>query len=153
MKNAGIYTRISTPDHSPEPQLLDLHQVARARGYEIVGEYSDTLNGAKSKRPGLEAMLTDARRNRLDVMVWAFDRMARSVRHFSEVRDELNHLNIEFLSFREAVDTSGPLGRAKVAILGAIAEFERNLIWERVNMGHETRPSRRATDRPSTAGY
>jgi DNA invertase Pin-like site-specific DNA recombinase len=68
-------------------------------------------------------------------MVWAFDRMARSVRHFLEVLDELNHLNIEFVSFRESVDTSGPLGRAMVVIVGAIAELERNLIVERVKAG------------------
>ena len=68
-------------------------------------------------------------------MVWAFDRMARSVRHFLEVLDELNHLGIEFVSFRESIDTSGPLGRAMVVIVGAIAELERNLIVERVKAG------------------
>jgi len=68
-------------------------------------------------------------------MVWAFDRIARSVRHFLEVLDELNHLNIEFVSFRENVDTGGPLGRAMVVIIGAIAELERNLIIERVRAG------------------
>ena len=68
-------------------------------------------------------------------MVWAFDRLARSVRHFLEVLDELNHLNIEFVSFREQIDTGGPLGRAMVVIVGAIAELERNLIVERVRAG------------------
>jgi DNA invertase Pin-like site-specific DNA recombinase len=110
--------------------------MAAARGYEIVREYSDKLSGTKSKRPGLDALLSDAQRHRFDVvMVWAFDRMARSVRHFLEVLDELNHLNIEFVSFRESVDTSGPLGRAMVVIVGAIAELERNLIVERVKAG------------------
>lgn len=136
MKRAALYIRVSTIDQHPETQLLDLRQMAKARGYEIVGEYSDTITGTKSKRPGLDALLADARRHRFDaVFVWAFDRMARSVRHFLEVLDELNHLNIEFLSFREAVDTSGPLGRAMVVILGAIAELERNLIVERVKAG------------------
>jgi DNA invertase Pin-like site-specific DNA recombinase len=69
------------------------------------------------------------------VMVWAFDRLARSVRHFLEVLDELNHRNIEFVSFRENVDTGGPLGRAMIVIIGAIAELERNLIIERVRAG------------------
>jgi DNA invertase Pin-like site-specific DNA recombinase len=69
------------------------------------------------------------------VLVWAFDRMARSVRHFLEVLDELNHLSIEFVSFRESIDTGGPLGRAVVVIVGAIAELERNLIIERVRAG------------------
>lgn len=68
-------------------------------------------------------------------MVWAFDRLARSVKHLLEVLDELNHLNIEFISFRENIDTGGPLGRAVVVIIGAIAELERNLIVERVRAG------------------
>ena len=136
MKRAVLYVRVSTPDQSIEPQLLDLRQMAAARGYEIVREYSDKLGGTKSKRPGLDALLSDAQRHRFDVvMVWAFDRMARSVRHFLEVLDELNHLGIEFVSFRESIDTSGPLGRAMVVIVGAIAELERNLIVERVKAG------------------
>jgi DNA invertase Pin-like site-specific DNA recombinase len=136
MKRAVLYVRVSTPDQSIEPQLLDLRQMAAARGYEIVREYSDKLSGTKSRRPGLDALLSDAQRHRFDVvMVWAFDRMARSVRHFLEVLDELKHLNIEFVSFRESVDTSGPLGRAMVVIVGAIAELERNLIVERVKAG------------------
>ncbi len=81
-------------------------------------------------------MLTDARHGRFQVvLVWACDRLARSTRHFLEVLDELNHLNIEFISFRENLDTSGPLGRAVVVIIGAIAELERSLIVERVRAG------------------
>jgi len=81
-------------------------------------------------------MLDDARRRRFDmVLEWAFDRMARSVRHFLEILDEFNHLNIEFVSFRENIDTGGPLGRAMVVIVSAIAELERNLIVERVRAG------------------
>ena len=110
--------------------------MAKLRGYEIVHEYSDVISGAKSKRPGLDQLLADARRNRFDVvLVAAFDRVARSVRHFLEVLDELNHLGIEFISFRENIDTGGPLGRAIVVIVGAIAELERNLIVERVKAG------------------
>lgn len=136
MKRAVFYTRVSSVDQHPETQLCDLRPLAAARGYEIVGEYTDTISGSKSKRPGLDQLMADARRHRFDVvMVWAFDRMARSVRHFLEVLDELNHLNIEFVSFRESVDTSGPLGRAMVVIVGAIAELERNLIVERVKAG------------------
>jgi len=116
--------------------LLDLRQMAAQRGYEIVGEYTDTLSGAKQKRPGLDHLLADARRGRFDVvMVWAFDRIARSVKHFLEVLDELNHLKVEFVSFRENIDTGGPLGRAMIVIIGAIAELERNLIIERVKAG------------------
>jgi DNA invertase Pin-like site-specific DNA recombinase len=101
-----------------------------------VHEYIDTISGAKSKRPGLDKLLADARRHRFDVvLIAAFDRVARSVRHFLEVLDELNHLNIEFVSFRENIDTGGPLGRAMVVIVGAIAELERSLIVERVRAG------------------
>ncbi len=136
MKRAAIYLRVSTVDQHPETQLYDLRTLASQRDYEIVREYTDTISGAKSKRPGLEQLMSDARRGRFDVVVvWAFDRMARSVRHFLEVLDELNHLNIEFISFRENIDTGGPLGRALIIIIGAIAELERNLIIERVRAG------------------
>ena len=135
-KRAAIYTRVSTADQHPETQLYDLREMARQRGFEIVREYSDTISGAKSKRPGLDQLMADARRRKFDVvLVAAFDRVARSVRHFLEVLDELNHLGIEFVSFRENVDTGGPLGRAIVVIVGAIAELERNLIVERVKAG------------------
>jgi DNA invertase Pin-like site-specific DNA recombinase len=81
-------------------------------------------------------MMADARRGRFDVvLVWASDRIARSVKHFLEVLDELDRINIEFVSFREQIDTGGPLGRAIVIIIGAIAELERNLIIERVRAG------------------
>ena len=110
-KRVAIYTRISTSDQHHETQLLDLRLMASQRGYEIVREYVDTISGAKSKRPGLDQLLADARRHRFDVvLVAAFDRVARSVRHFVEVLDELNHLGIEFVSQRENIDTGGPTG-------------------------------------------
>jgi DNA invertase Pin-like site-specific DNA recombinase len=136
MKRAALYMRVSTVDQHPETQLNDLRGLAAQRGFEIANEYTDKISGAKAKRPGLDQLLADARRGKFDVvMVWAFDRMARSVRHFLEVLDELNHLQIEFVSFRENIDTGGPLGRALVVIIGAIAELERNLIIERVRAG------------------
>jgi DNA invertase Pin-like site-specific DNA recombinase len=135
-KRAALYCRVSTVDQHPETQLYDLREMARQRGYEIVHEYSDMISGAKSKRPGLDQLLADARRHRFDVvLVVAFDRAARSVRHFLEVLDELNHLGIEFVSFTVNIDTGGPLGRAMVVIVGAIAELERSLIVERVKAG------------------
>ena len=86
------------------------------------------ISGAKARRPGLDQMMKDARRGKFDVvLVWASDRIARSVRHFLDVLDELNRLQIEFISFREQIDTGGPLGRAIVVIIGAIAELERSL--------------------------
>jgi DNA invertase Pin-like site-specific DNA recombinase len=136
MKRAALYLRVSTVDQHPESQLYDLRQLVAQRGYEIVHEYTDRISGAKAKRPSLDRMMADARRGRFDVvLVWACDRLARSVRHFLEVLDELNRLNIEFLSCRENIDTGGPLGRAIVVIIGAIAELERNLIVERVRAG------------------
>jgi len=135
-KRAALYCRISTGDQHLETQLLDLREMAKQRGYEIVHEYSDVISGTKSKRPGLDQLMSDARRNRFDiVLVAAFDRIARNVRHFLDVLDELNHLGIEFVSKRENVDTSGPLGRAMLTIVGAISELERSLIVERVRAG------------------
>jgi DNA invertase Pin-like site-specific DNA recombinase len=136
MKRAALYMRVSTVDQHPETQLHDLRGLAAQRGFDIVNEYTDKISGAKAKRPGLDQLLANARRGKFDVvMVWAFDRMARSVRHFLEVLDELTHLHIEFISFRENIDTGGPLGRAMIVIVSAIAELERNLIIERVRAG------------------
>jgi len=136
MKRAAVYTRVSTVDQHPETQLLDLRQMAAQRGLTIIEEYCDRISGAKARRPGLDKMLRDARHGRFDVLlVWAFDRLARSVRHFLAVLDELDHLGIEFISFRELIDTGGPLGRAVIVIIGAISELERSLIRERVLAG------------------
>jgi DNA invertase Pin-like site-specific DNA recombinase len=135
-KRAALYARVSTGDQHPETQLYELRTLARQRGLEIVSEYIDVISGAKSKRPGLDRLLSDARRGQFDiVLVAAFDRVARSVRHFLEVLDEFNRLGIEFVSLRENIDTGGPLGRAMIVIVGAIAELERSLIVERVRAG------------------
>ncbi|HEX8990690.1 MAG TPA: recombinase family protein [Anaerolineales bacterium] len=136
MRRAAIYLRVSTLDQHPETQLYDLQQLAQQRQFEIVGTYEDRISGAKARRPGLDRLMKDARRGQFDVvLVWACDRMARSVKHFLEVLDELNHLNIEFVSFREQLDTGGPLGRAVVTIISVVAELERSLIVERVRAG------------------
>jgi DNA invertase Pin-like site-specific DNA recombinase len=135
-KRAAIYARVSTGDQHLETQLLDLRELAKQRGCEIVQEYSDIISGSKAKRPGLDQLMADARRRHFDIVfVAAFDRAARSVRHFLEVLDELSHLNIEFISLRENIDTGGALGRAMVVIVGAIAELEKSLIVERVRAG------------------
>jgi DNA invertase Pin-like site-specific DNA recombinase len=99
------------------------------------GNWSGRCEGGRL-RPGLDKLMADARRGRFEIaMIWSLDRAARSVRHFLEVLDELNHLNIDFVSFRENIDTSGPLGRAMIVIVAAIAELERSLIIERVRAG------------------
>ena len=137
MKRAAIYLRVSTVDQHPETQLYDLRELASQRGFAIVGEYRDQISGSKARRPGLDQMMADARRGRFDiVLLWSFDRLARSVVHFLEVLNELNHLGIEFISRREQIDSSGgPMGRAFVIIVAAIAELERSLIVERVRAG------------------
>jgi DNA invertase Pin-like site-specific DNA recombinase len=109
MKRAALYMRVSTVDQHPETQVYDLRQMAAQRGYEIVKEYTGRISGAKTRRPGLDDLMRDARRGRFDVvLVWACDRVARSTKHFLEVLDELNRVNIEFVSFREQIDTGGP---------------------------------------------
>ena len=153
MKRAALYLRVSTLDQHPETQLHDLRQMAAQRGYEIVQEYTDRISGVKARRPGLDALLRDAGRGRFDiVLVWGCDRIARSTRHFLEVLDELRRLNIEFISFREQLDTGGPLGKALLIIIGAIAELERSLIVERVRAGmRRARLEGRVIGRPALA--
>jgi DNA invertase Pin-like site-specific DNA recombinase len=137
MARAAIYLRVSTLDQHPETQVHDLRQMATQCNLEIVHEYVDHgVSRTRARRPGLDELMRDARRGRFGVvLVWACDRVARSVKHFLDVLDELNHLNIQFISFRENIDTTGPLGRAIVVIVGAIAELERSLIVERVKAG------------------
>ncbi len=136
MKKAVAYTRVSTGDQRPENQLHDLRLLAEQRGLELTRVYEDRLSGTRACRPGLDQMMADARRGAFQVvLVWACDRLARSVTHFLQTLDELNRLGVEFISFREQLDTGGPLGRAVVVIISAISELERNLIVERVKSG------------------
>ena len=134
MKRAAVYVRVSTVDQHPETQLHDLRQFAVQRGFQIVQEYTDHgFSGTKARRPALDQLMEDARRRKFDVlMVWSIDRLARSTKHLLQTLDELNGLGIQFLSQREAIDTEGPLGRAIVVIVSAMAELERCVIIERV---------------------
>jgi DNA invertase Pin-like site-specific DNA recombinase len=106
-------------------------------GLQIVETYTDHgVSGTKARRPALDKMMEDARRHRFNVVVvWSCDRLARSTKHLLQVLDELNGFGIQFLSQREAIDTEGPLGRAIIVIVSAIAELERSLIVERVRAG------------------
>jgi DNA invertase Pin-like site-specific DNA recombinase len=137
MPRAALYMRVSTVDQHPENQTRELREFAKQRGYEIVREYVDHgVSGVKVRRPNLDKLLSEARRRSFDiVLVWSSDRLARSTKHFLEILDELNSLGIRFVSKREAIDTEGPLGRAIVVIISAIAELERSLIIERVRAG------------------
>jgi DNA invertase Pin-like site-specific DNA recombinase len=137
MKRAALYCRVSTIDQHPETQLGELRQFAASKGFEIAGEYIDHgVSGTRARRPELDRMLDDARRHRFDVLlVWSCDRLARSTKHLLQTIDELNGMGIQFLSQREAIDTEGPLGRAIIVIVSAMAELERCIIIERVKAG------------------
>src|ERR1700690_3213266 len=137
MRKAAIFARVSTPDQHLETQLYDLRKLAAQRGFEVSREYCDRgISGSKARRPGLDAMMADARRGEFSVVtVAAFDRIARSTKNFLEIVDELNELGIEFVSAREAIDTSGPMGRMFITLVGSIAELEKSLIVERIKAG------------------
>jgi DNA invertase Pin-like site-specific DNA recombinase len=137
MKRAALYVRVSTLDQHPETQLHDLRQFASQRGFQIVQEYVDHgFCGARARRPALDKMMEDARRHHFDaLLVWSCDRLARSTKHLLQTLDELNGMGISFLSQREAIDSEGPLGRAIIVIVSAMAELERCIIIERVRAG------------------
>ena len=137
MKRAAFYVRVSTVDQHPETQLRELREYAKNRGLTIAGEYVDHgFGGAKARRPALDRMLEDARRCRFDTLiVWSCDRLARSTKHFLQVLDELDSCGVQFVSLREAFDTSGALGRAFLGIVAVLGEMERALLIERVRSG------------------
>ena len=137
MKRAAFYVRVSTIDQHPETQLRELREYAKNRGLTIAGEYVDHgFGGAKARRPALDRMLEDARRCRFDTLiVWSCDRLARSTKHFLQVLDELDSCGVQFVSLREAFDTSGALGRAFLGIVAVLGEMERALLIERVRSG------------------
>lgn len=137
MKKAAIYVRVSTPDQHVESQLYDLRELAVRRGFEVVHEYEDRgICGQKARRPGLDTLMADARQRKFSVvLVAAFDRIARSTKNFLQIVDELDGLGIEFVSRRENIDTSGPMGRLFMTLISSIAELESDLIKERVRAG------------------
>lgn len=137
MKRAALYCRVSTVDQHPETQLGELRQFAANKGFQIVGEYTDHgYSGARARRPEFDRMMDDAMRHKFDVLlVWSCDRLARSTKHLLQTIDDLNGMGIQFLSQREAIDTEGPLGRAILVIVSAMAELERCIIIERVRAG------------------
>lgn len=133
----AIYTRVSTREQSDAMQTRELRAFAAARGWEIAGEFSDVgWSGARERRPGLDALMAAARQRRIDaVLVWRFDRFARSTRHLLAALAEFRSLAVAFVSFHESVDTSSPLGEAMFTIISAIAQLERSLIRERILAG------------------
>ena len=131
-----LYARVSTANNSQDPtmQTRELKEYCRRRGWRIAGKYVDVgISGAREKRPELDRLMADAHRRRFDaVVVWKFDRFARSVSHLLRALETFRALGIEFVSLSEQVDTSTPTGKMVFTVLGAVAELERSLIAERV---------------------
>jgi DNA invertase Pin-like site-specific DNA recombinase len=135
----AIYARVSTVNNGQDPgmQTRELREYCKRRGWKVTGEFVDEgISGAKDSRPELNKLISDAHRRRFDaVVVWRFDRFARSVSHLLRALENFKALGIEFVSLSEQVDTSTPTGKMVFTVLGAVAELERSLIAERVRAG------------------
>lgn len=133
----ALYARVSTADRQTcESQLMELRDYA-ARRWTIYKEYVDQgVSGARASRPALDAMMADARRRRFDVLcVWSLDRLGRSLRNLIDILDDVHSLQIAFVSVKEGLDLSTPSGRMQWQIIGAISEFERSMLQQRVRAG------------------
>ena len=136
--NTAIYARVSTSNgQDPEMQLRELREYCQRRGWQLKGEYIDSgISGMKDCRPELNRLMADAHKRLFDaVVVWRFDRFARSVSHLLRALETFGSLGIQFVSLSEQVDTSTPAGKMVFTVLGAVAELERSLIVERVRAG------------------
>ena len=135
----ALYARVSTNGklQDPEMQLRELREYATRRGWEIVAEFVDRgVSGTKEKRPQLDAMMLACQQRAVDaVMVWKLDRFARSLKHLVNALAEFDALGVDFISLRDNLDLTTPAGRLMFQIVGAMAEFERSLIVERVRAG------------------
>jgi DNA invertase Pin-like site-specific DNA recombinase len=133
---AAIYARVSTLDQEPENQLRDLRDYCARRGWQPVEYVDHGVSGAKEKRPALDALARDAKRRRFDVLiVWRLDRLGRSLKHLILLLDDFSALGVGFVSLGEGIDATTAAGRLQMAVLGAIAQFERDRIVERVRAG------------------
>jgi DNA invertase Pin-like site-specific DNA recombinase len=132
----AIYARVSTNDQTCENQLQELRRYVAARGW-TAAEYVDAgVSGSKERRPALDQLLADGKRRRFDVLVcWRLDRLGRNLKHLITLLDDLQALGIAFVSLAEGIDATTPAGKLQMHILGAIAEFERARIAERVKAG------------------
>src|SRR5215469_17394439 len=134
----ALYARVSTSNgqQDPEMQLRELRSYAERRGFIVTREYVDRVSGAKESRPQLDQLMVDARERRFDaVLVWKLDRFARSLKHLVNALAEFEALGVSFISLRDNLDLTTPSGRLMFQIIGAMAEFERALIQERVRAG------------------
>lgn len=136
IRTVALYARVSTLDQNCEMQLQDLRRFAGQR-FGQAHEYVDVgVSGAQRRRPQLDTLLADAHRRRFDVvLVWKFDRFARSLKHLIDSLEEFRALGIDFVSYTEGVDTTTPSGQLLFHVVGAVAQFERDLIAERVRAG------------------
>ncbi len=138
LQRVAIYARVSTMNgQDPELQLSELRDFARRRGLEVHAEYVDRgVSGAKDSRPALNRLMADAQQHRFDaILVWKIDRFGRSLKHLVNALADLSAYGIAFISLRDNLDLSTPSGRLMFAVIGAMAEFERALIRERVKAG------------------
>ncbi len=134
----AVYARVSTNNgQDPTVQTRELEEYCQRRGWKVSDQYIDVgISGAKEKRPELSRLMADAHRRKFDaVVVWKFDRFARSVSHLLRALETFKSLGIEFVSLSEQMDTSTPTGKMVFTVLGAVAELERSLIAERVKAG------------------
>ena len=136
LSRAAVYARVSTFDQTTENQLCELRQYIKARGWTAREYVDEGVSGSIESRPALDQLLRDARRRRFDVLVcWRLDRLGRNLRHLILFLEELQALGVAFVSLAEGIDATTPAGRLQMHILGAIAEFERARIAERVRLG------------------
>lgn len=135
----AVYIRISTTDQSTALQTDELPAYCKARGWEIVETYIDRgVSGTKDRRPALDRLMADAKRKRFDAVVcWRFDRFARSTSHLLRALEEFSALGIDFVSLKESIDTSTPVGRMVFTILASVTELERNIMRERCTAGRK----------------
>jgi DNA invertase Pin-like site-specific DNA recombinase len=133
----ALYLRVSTPDQKPDLQFDGLREYAMRAGLDIVQDYCDVgVSGRREGRPELNALMASARNREIDcVLVWKFDRFARSTHHLLTALEEFDHLGVRFVSVQDQIDTDSPMGRAMFTIIGAMAELESSLISERVTAG------------------
>ena len=135
-KRAAVYVSISTAEQNSDLQNHELPEYCQRRGWQVAEVYEDHISGGKDRRPALDRLIADAKRRKFDVVVvWKFDRFARSTSHLLHALEEFSALGIDFVSVTEAIDTSTPTGKMVFTVLGAVAELERSIIRERVIAG------------------
>jgi DNA invertase Pin-like site-specific DNA recombinase len=135
-KQAALYTRVSTEEQKTDLQLMDLKEYVKKRGYTIYNTYEDIISGAARERQALDLLMADANHRKFDiVLVWKFDRFARSLKMLVDSLALFQELGIDFISYKENIDTTTSMGRLIFHINSAYAEFEREIIRERVKAG------------------